>query len=224
MKWLIIALLLVNGVAYFWLSGAQKQRLARESRPPGVYIREHDSLVLVSERQADSQRVTVNSGNCLLLGSFSSSAKARELAAVMALGGVSALPRELVDNATSGFWVYIAAPDQGNELETLRASLSAAQIDSFVFREGELQGNISLGFFASYQNALNQQVELKRLGFSAEIVSSASVNRSNWLEISKDAEHKVEEKFWPMLVLASLAGEVEQRPCVQGEISAKKPD
>lgn len=222
MKWLLIALLLVNGVAYFWLSGEQRQRLARDQRPPGVYTRKHDTLVLVAESQLDWQGVASPSRDCVLLGSISSSAKARELSAIMALDGISALPRERVESSASGYWVYLAAPALETELLVLRARLSAAQIDSFIFREGELKGNISLGFFTAYQNAINQQGEVRRLGFSPDIVSSSSVNRSYWLEISKTAEEQVEKKFWPALTLASLAGEVERRPCSSGEISPRK--
>lgn len=224
MKWLLLALLLVNGVAYFWLSSAQEQRLAREQRPPGVYTRDQHALALVSETRLGSQGVSSASQDCVLLGSISNKAKVSELAAVMAVGGVVALPRELVESSAPGYWVYIAAPEAEAELASLRNKLKLAEIDNFVFREGEMKGGVSLGFFSSYKNAVNQQDDLKKLGFTPDIVSVSSVNRSYWLEISKKAEARVQEKFWPALVLASLAGEVERRACEGGESRAKNID
>ena len=223
MKWLVMALVLVNGVAYFWLSSAQHQRLAREQRPPGVYTRSEKALALVSEARL-GRGATIESRDCLLLGSITSKARARELSAVMAVGGVLAVPRELVEGSAPGYWVYIAAPATKAALGSLRARLQSAQIESFLFQEGEVKGGVSLGFFSNHKNALTQQSELKKLDFFAEIVTTSSVNRSYWLEINKEAESRVQEKFWPALVLASLAGEVERRPCGEGESTVKNPN
>ena len=223
MKWLVMALLLVNGAAYFWLSNEQEQRLVREQRPPGVYTRSEKALTLVSEARL-GQGATIESRDCVLLGSIASKARARELSAVMALGGVLAVPRELVEGSAPGYWVYIAAPETKAGLKSLRAKLQSAQIEHFLFQEGEMKGGVSLGFFSHHKNALTQQGDLKKLDFFAEIVTTSSVSRSYWLEISKEAESRVQEKFWAALVLASLAGEVERRPCGAGESTVKNPN
>ena len=87
-----------------------------------------------------------------------------------------------------------------------------------------MKGGVSLGFFSHHKNALTQQGDLKKLDFFAEIVTTSSVSRSYWLEISKEAESRVQENFWAALVLASLAGEVERRPCGAGESTVKNPN
>ena len=224
MKWLLMALLLVNGVAYFWLSNEQERRLTLDKRPPGVYTRDQNTLVLVSETRLGKRDVSSESSDCVLLGSISSKAKAQELSAVMAVGGVLALPRELVGSSAPGYWVYISAPQTAEELSSLRATLKAAQIESFIFREGEMKGGVSLGFFSSYKNAVKYRNQIRAIGVFPDIINTSSVNRSYWLEIRKTEMARVEEKYGVALALASLAGEVEHRPCSGGESTSENAD
>ena len=82
-----------------------------------------------------------------------------------------------------GFLVYLAAPPNRDEALRVARRLSAKGVrDYYVVTAGEQQNSISLGLFKERTNAEKRQVDLRELGFEAEIVERADELPVYWLD------------------------------------------
>lgn len=166
---LLIANLLVG--TFIW-----QQSKSKPTSPP---YKQYPAAVRISLLSDVNNRVA----RCLLLGPISDSAVAAKLEALLSNSDVrSELVMQSIEKAP-GYWVYFG-PISTEEaaLDQLR-KFQAQGIDSFIIRQGNLAGSISLGVFENIDSAMRMIASLERMGYSVQIAEIKKADEVFWLQI-----------------------------------------
>lgn len=150
--------------------------------------------------------VSDKKGRCLLMGPISDSVVAARIESLLSDSGVES---ELVVqpiNKAPGYWVYFG-PISTEELALGQLRKFRAQgIDSFIIRQGNLVGSISLGVFENIDSAMRMIASMERIGYSVQISEIKKAKNVFWLRIiGGQKSTEVEE-------IGALLGGEEGRP------------
>lgn len=195
LRWLALALLLLNAVAYLWWSqGSVPQTPVALVAPP-----EGELLELLGVDMAPGPQAAVRANLepiviaqplrsiCVLVGSFSSLDDAG--ATRRALAAASSVAPDLVWRpilVRTDYWVHLGPlPSRDAALIRLR-ELHAAGVDSFIIAEGELTNAISLGYFTREQLAQTSLREWRQKGLDANVRAIPRHDRKLWILLTPD--------------------------------------
>ena len=178
MRWILIVLLMCNGVYFVWHS----YMVSNESLSPGtplaqrggtvqtkiVLLQESPQLALLDATVAgsvtalpddnaddDSQVMQIQEppAVCWLVGPFKEMVSGKQIVGRMEALDIS---MELTSMTTEGlpdYWVHLTPQSSRREAIKLLRELQAKKIDSFLITKGELENGISLGFFTQKKRA-----------------------------------------------------------------------
>ncbi len=106
---------------------------------------------------------------CLKVGPFTTQAEMR-LAFAALSPHVGQIQYTVADSAVSrGWWVYLSAPNRAEALSKARALSTHGVRDYYVITAGEQQNSISLGLFQDPANARRRLMQIRALGFAAQL-------------------------------------------------------
>ncbi|WIO74512.1 SPOR domain-containing protein [Porticoccaceae bacterium LTM1] len=226
MRWLLLTLLMCNGVMAYWLSGQQEQRQERFKAAP---VSSEKQLMLVSERPAHPEplddmvrhRADVVAQKCLLIGPILSQDSANDLYVGMRAAGLAVEFWQKEREMEAGYWVYLP-PYESRELAQRRLNrLLSDGIDSFIFGEGELVNGISLGIYSSSDNASSRKQALERRGIRPQVRLATKTVVEYWLQFPAIDRALLASKFWSDLAEVAPNAEISEKSC---EPVASGPD
>ncbi len=177
MKWLLVLLFALN-VSLGLLQWFKAREQAGQS-----HFQDSDaiaSIMLLGKQMSASE----SRERCLLVGPLQGEAKSEQLLSVLVVEGVKAeLIRKKVDKAP-GYWVYFGPFANANESLAQLREFHSKSIDSFIIRNGELKGNISLGVFENIDSARRMKKIMKRNGYETKMREIEKSEDEFWVLIS----------------------------------------
>jgi hypothetical protein len=194
-RWLALALLLLNAVAYLWWS-------QQPGMTPGVaaLLPPEGELLRLLEPDAEPRRIAAELPRrgqlelieltppprtvCGLIGPFDSDASARQARSELPLS--SGVMAEVVSRPVvvrTDYWVHLGPfASRDSALVRLR-ELHAAGIDSFIITDGELTNAISLGYFTREQLAQRSLQESRQRGLDAHVRAIPRQEHRAWVRV-----------------------------------------
>lgn len=190
MKHLLLFLLLLNLLYALWQ--LQGRPLAAVAAPAlserAVAAPQAQKAGAGAQRQGDALL-------CVTLGRFSARVEAEQLRQRLLALDVDSkvLEREVVIGAE--YWLVQTV--EGSERQAV-AQLSILQergIESFLITRGELAGSLSLGVFASEENARARQEQLRGLGQDVRLHALSKQEPVYMVEIASEARRLVDQEL-----------------------------
>lgn len=206
MRWLAVAMVLANLVAWYWFSSHREaERQADAVAGAGAYTDTVAESVLLSElseadmpaRKAGTEAapgtaLSVAEGGqqatrrCLL-GSLGDRGKAETLRRNLASAEIRADIVALERQAAEDYWVYLPPRGSRQEADALLAELRSQGVDSFLIEEGDMRHGISLGIFSRRENARNLRNRARDEGYDARWRPLPRMVEDFWLELDQAA-------------------------------------
>jgi hypothetical protein len=169
-----------------WLALLGESGMTIQSTSPSVQLSSHEYM---DDQQRPSRRrrsaeVQSEDGECWSVGPFNALDVANRFLGEWGAVGVSIRPGPLAASKKGEkprIWVFLFAPVTAGGLEAQLRELRAKRIDHFVFSDGVLKGNISLGLYIRKEDAEKWRNNLVAQGYRAEIYD-ASNGDAFWVE------------------------------------------
>ena len=205
MRWLLIILLMCNGIYFVWQGYLIERQVQAKFRvtESTEYI---ESLELFNDRSIDA-RAKINSPDllvrnkeeldiCWMIGPFKELISSKQVAGRMASLDIELEVVELTVQGSPDYWVHIAPmPTRKLALKKLR-ELQSNKVDSYLVTEGELANGISLGFFASKARADAVYEQRKRQGYTPTVRTVPRVHTEIWLVSGLSEGEKISDQLW----------------------------
>jgi len=137
-------------------------------------------------RPRGSEEIQSTDGECWLVGPFKAFDVANRLRGESSAVGVSIRPGPppaLKKDEKPRIWVFLFAPVTAGDLDAQLRALRAKRIDHFVFSDGALKGNISLGRYVRKEDAEKWRNNLVAQGYRAQIYDAQNGDVF-WVEFS----------------------------------------
>ncbi|WP_263081712.1 SPOR domain-containing protein [Endozoicomonas sp. Mp262] len=200
-RWIVIALVVVN-IAYFaWGTFSQSRQGYLSQIPadhPGHYGKR---LQLLSENGLEYKKPDSWQENpegekvCLFIGPFHSSGSADQIQQQLFSLGVPSKER-FAQGQDADFWVYIPPLSSRNEAVHLLRALQAESIDSSIIIRGEFINGISVGVYDGRDRAEEVSRRLIVSGYKPEIKRMEQEPDTWWLELRGEDADVLGENYW----------------------------
>lgn len=205
MRWLLIILLMCNGIYFVWQGYLVEQQAHAELNiaEPVEYISELQLLKDSHIQGLDDSGKDLSSVDgvrqqevCWMIGPFNELISARQIMGRMASLDIELKVINVDAQGKPDYWVHIPPlPTRKLALKKLR-ELQAKKIDSFLVTEGELANGISLGFFTEQSRAESIYKKRKAQGYEPAIKFVPRTRIENWLVSSQAEGEKISDKLW----------------------------
>ena len=238
MRWILIVLLMCNGIFFLWQNYLVQAELPLPSVRPSLAMEGGEALVLLSESPSIDKIVPqpqiVKSTNtlpqensppksaasetntpamCWQIGPFKEEVTAKQVVNRLAALDISLQMKNIEISANPDYWVYIPpAPSRKAAIKLLR-ELQGKKIDSYLISEGELINGLSLGLFSQQDRA--QAVYERRLkqGYKAKIKHVPRTHKELWAVFGAGEHRKFSEALWKKIQLGTQGLERRKNYC-----------
>jgi len=209
MRWIFLALLVVNAVYAAWL---WQRPATLRATPASAAVGAATTETLVLLREAERKGANVASARlqyaepegdgatsqpvCTLVGPFADILIGEQLLQRLQALEIKGDLRELEMPGEKGYWVYLAPEISKKEALRRLHELQAKGIDSFVIPKGELSNGISFGMYNQADLATSAVENLSGLGYDAQIKELERSYQERWLVLNPQEAQKVSAELW----------------------------
>jgi len=200
MKWALFVLLSLNLV----IAGVQWLNM-RETKELPVYkevIGSSGVELLQEVRKKSLVDIEGKDKRCLLMGPTKEKVVADKMhAALYAEGFLAELVIQKIDKAP-GYWVYYDRFEGDGGREKQLAEFKLRGIDSFIIRQGDLAGAISLGVFENIDSTRRLKKKMTKLGYEVQFKDIKNSELEYWILLPvnymAESRMKIEQIFAPI--------------------------
>ena len=181
MRWLAIAVILLNLIYFSWLQVTGQQEVQSRSKA-GVLESSVTQLSLIDPQSkllvaGESKVLSSASGgedDCWLIGPFDEVVSVKQVQGRLAALAIEFPTKEVEVVSSVDYWVYMPPlADRKEAIKKLRA-LQSKSIDSFLIGDGELANGISLGLFTKKERADRVREDLLDKGYQEVLLKTVS--------------------------------------------------
>lgn len=216
MRWAVGLLLILNIGLYMWGSWYEIPRssIGPESRPPV----NADKLRPLSGRLPGPRGSAVQGGltdgtrRCAVLGPFDTAAQVEAVAEILTQQGFTGPRQRQLQERAASYRVYLPSLGSRQAAERRRTQLTKLGFkDHYIIDERDRENAISLGVFASQQNAAAHARQLSEKGVKAKLETVYGLQTTHWLDLELGAEELGRLRSLP---LEAPRAQLSERPCV----------
>jgi len=222
-RWILVVLLMCNGIYFLWQyylvpavdngesavavvrgSGARLVLLSeRESlNNDGQHISQiqHDLVLKADERAVSTEPLTTDTAEgsniCWLIGPFNEEVSGKQVVGRLAAMDITLRLQTVEVPGKPDYWVYIKPQDTRKRAISLLRELQAKKIDSYVITQGELADGISLGFFTQKDRADAVYKARIKDGYEPIIKVVPRTHKEIWAVFDRGEHGKMSEVLW----------------------------
>lgn len=207
MRWLLIMLLMCNGIYFVWQHYlvVSPERAGQAVAPATVAgnsgvatielleplpVAAVDNTAPVRESKREEQAV------CWQIGPFGEEVSARQVVSRLDAMQIS-LQEQVVEVAGEpDYWVHIPPLPSRKLANAVLRELQAKKIDSFLITQGELNNGISLGIFTQQNRAEAVLAQRRQQGYAATIKQTERITRQIWLVYDSSQYGELSDELW----------------------------
>ncbi len=210
MRWLVIILLMCNGIYFLWqyylapsapgdevalgrpVAADEQLRLYSES----VASNEKDKLI---ENQSDNKNAKLEPAIpavCLMVGPFKEEVTGRQVLSRLAALDIHPKIEAIKVPGKPNYWVHIPPQTSRKVAIKLLRELQAKKIDSFLITEGELENGISLGIFTKLASAEKVSSSRNEQGYAAQVLTMSGSRSELWAVFDAEQSVKFSDALW----------------------------
>jgi hypothetical protein len=207
MRWLLIFLLMCNGIYFLW------QHYLVTPEPAGQVATSQlqqsgESLVLISEvpaQESDLQASPEALGEpaekkepllCLMIGPFKDEVTGKQVLTRLAALDIHPKMEAINVPGKPNYWVHIPPQSSRKVAIKLLRELQSKNIDSFLISKGELENGISLGIFTKLASAEGVSAKRVKEGYDARVLTVPSSRKELWAVFSAEQTEKFSDPLW----------------------------
>ena len=209
-RWILISLLMCNGIYFLWQSYLSQNEVpivsSRLSTSDGS-----GKLILLSElsngvqdkaaSHSSHESTNVDAGQdrtdiCWFIGPFEEDVSGKQVVNRLAALDISSSLQAIDIAAAPDYWVYLPPQVSRKTAVNLLKQLQAKKIDSFLITEGELENGISLGFFTQQLRADKVHKQRMEQGYNALIKSVPRLHSEIWVVFAPSEQEKFSDNLW----------------------------
>jgi cell division septation protein DedD len=242
LRWLVLALLLCNGIYFIWqnyTAPVQGEAQAQAGAPEGarlVMLREggkdangvpaatNATSASPAAAQSSSSVVEMPSAPvCHMIGPFKEKISARQVKDRLQALEITVNTYQLNIPGKPDYWVHLGPMRSRKEALDLLRELHSKNIDSFLITEGDLVNGISLGFFTREELAQAVLKQRREQGYEAKIQQVPRFSEELW-EVFGDGQYaKFSDELWQQIQSGTQGLELRKNLC-DAIASAEKLD
>lgn len=222
MRWILIVLLMCNGIYFLWqhyLSpGSSRMQAVPVASAAGLAaapisllseLDEEQLAALTQDSDVAGVALPVPGGSgevgrddaesramCLLLGPFREAVSAKQVVSRLAALDISAQLQSIAIQGRPDYWVHLPPQLSRRAAIKLLKELQANKIDSFLITEGELENGISLGFFTERARAEKVYQQRIKEGYEPVIKAVPRSSTEIWARLEGVEYGKFSDALW----------------------------
>ncbi len=219
MRWILIVLLMCNGIYFLWQNYLVQDADLAAASDSARYGGSSGGaeLILLSEQGvsfatrtdngegvgAGEERITESvpvvtppRSACWQIGPFNEEISGRQIVSRLAALDISLRLQSVDVPAESDYWVYLPPEVSRKAAIKLLRELQAKKIDSFLITEGERANGISLGFFTQKDRADSVLKKRRDQGYHPSIREIARVDTEFWVIFNEGESGKLTDVLW----------------------------
>lgn len=199
---LFLLLLALNLGAGAWLLfGRTPERALPPATDPGVpvlrIVTPGEPLHASAGPKVAAAQTPALAQVCASLGPFTTTAGMKAALQALTAHVARIQFREEQVSQSHGFWVYLPATAHREAALQEAHQLTAKGIhDYYVVTAGDAQNTISLGLFDDAANAQKRMVQLKQLGFPAQVKQRVDTEPAYWIDYAVAAHSTFNWQTW----------------------------
>jgi hypothetical protein len=230
MRWIILIVVMANGVLFYWFGGQQSYRMAELAGQYSFMTANVGNITLVSELPASDviyfkevaleHEETVElaavidfSDRCVAVGPFDDKEIVEAVIEGLAGAGVESQSWEAMMSEPVNYWVYLPPQRNKQSARRLAEELYVNRVESYVFEAGELKNGLSLGVFSSRENADRRVESLIQKGYNPLLKVNEREWSVSWIEFPVELKWKLAEKFAQDLALMGGNANISENLC-----------
>lgn len=221
MRWILIVLLMCNGIYFLWQNYLLQNDSLRQPLPTtSINAGSSSGLILLSE-VSDADAPKLNSSElvdnsvqlqesapteedvdqqepalCMLIGPFKEEVSGMQMVSRMASLDIDIELQKIELPGKPDYWVHMPPEPSRRAAIKLLREMQAKGIDSFLITEGELENGISLGFFTEQPRADKVHQQRVKEGFEAQIKIVPRVYTEIWALLGAKESDKFSDALW----------------------------
>lgn len=219
MRWILIVLLMCNGIFFLWHSvlspeeigpsdvapitevdgGAMTLALLSElpeNEQQPIVVAQVDAAAVLAEQDAPLIEEEPADEMCWLIGPFREQVSGKQVVSRLEALDISLQLRDIEFQGESDYWVHIPPQVSRQAAIKLLRELQSKKIDSFLIGEGDLQNGISLGFFTQQDRAQGIYDQRIDQGYEVEIKVVPRVYTELWAVFNAGEYGKFSDALW----------------------------
>lgn len=194
-RWLVLVLLLGNGIYFAWhvghkvANGQQQQSQISNSQGEVLEFLSDSGAGHAGSPVAVSAAVpapTAAPSTCQMVGPFKEKVSALQMRARLGELGIGSTTYQISIPDKIDYWVHLGPLRTRKQALELLHELQSKKIDSFLIADGELSNGISLGFFTREELAQSVLKTRKEQGYDAKIRAVPRVVTEFWELVPED--------------------------------------
>lgn len=207
MRWILIILLMCNGIYFLWQYYLVPPESGHQVAPSQLQD-EGERLLLVSELPAietgssAGSQVTEAPAKpeeplvCLKIGPFKDEVTGKQVVTRLAALEIRPRMETIKVPGKPNYWVHIPPRNSRKVAIKLLRELQSKNIDSFLISRGELENGISLGIFTKLTSAEGVASERVKQGYDARVLTVPSSRKELWAVFDSEQTAKFSDALW----------------------------
>ena len=226
MRWVLIILLMCNGIYFLWQNYLVQNDNVEPAPINGSFGEASESLSLLSEIASDSDGLGIEEADlsevalvssskantqqakesglqpqespdlCLLIGPFKEEVSAKQMVGRLASLDIVVELRPIELQGKPDYWVHLPPQVTRKDAIKLLRELQVKKIDSFLITEGELENGISLGFFTEKARAEAVFEQRLKQGYEPVIKIVPRTSIEVWALLNRNEYPKFSDALW----------------------------
>ncbi|WP_426417953.1 SPOR domain-containing protein [Aestuariirhabdus sp. LZHN29] len=225
MRWILLILLLANGVffSYQWYLDSRvvdyrpEQAVSAQGSGEPLLLLTEEQKLKRKPRQPQpvvpQQAAVEDTGMCIYLGPFQAVESAQTLHQRLTALNVGGEVQTVKVAGEPDFWVYMKPLVSREEALRQLKELQRQKIDSFVVTQGEMENGISLGLFTKKASAERVLTRMQGAGYAAEMKLVERYRDEFWVTVTDAEARRVGEDVWEKIAKDYQFIEKEQNLC-----------
>lgn len=215
LRWLVIGLLLCNGLFFWWHRQAPIVVPEPKEEVAGarlVLLSEHDGKG-ASSASADRVTPAPSVPVCHMIGPFKEKISARQVKDRLRALDIEVVTYQLQIPEKPDYWVHLGPMRSRKEALDVLRELQSKKIDSFLITEGELVNGVSLGFFTREELARAVQKQRLEQGYDAKIRQVPRFSVQLWEVMDAEQYNKFSDELWQKVRAGTAGLELRKNSC-----------
>lgn len=225
LKWLVLGLLLCNGIYFVWQYNLKMSAISISAVAAAPV--EGGRLVLIQEAEVGKGTAAVSAATtaavatpseppvaiCHMIGPFKEKISAHQVQSRLRALDITVNTYQVNIPDKPDYWVYLGPMRSHKEALDMLRELQSKKVDSFLIADGDLVNGISLGFFTKKELAQAVLKQRRDQGYDAKLRDVPRFTQEMWEVFADEQYAKFSDELWQQIKAGTQGVELRKNSC-----------